>query len=570
MTISNVSNSTNGSDINVNRVQSGNSPKLENITTTIPVNNSATATVPNQASKYQGANIRESNDGPVDQRVRSLFTGRIVQATRNAENNNTSVSSLDRMINYGDESKRGLNQHLTISNVGRGLLTRMHTNNSISSAQENELNLILDRFMNGKFTSEDITKLNDFLKEGVAKGSFNGIVDPTDIQDLSNLLDNINNAERRVQHARGDLYLRGVEDIKNTTIELRDLLRSKPNNAFAGHLDTLLADYEKVLSTGNPASIAVYKKMMQKFLEAAKSGNATGEDLANILREYNQVQRAVRTGDVAKIEAYLGDEFKSVTNALGDFLRNRPSSRSVSNGETSGNENNSSTTDNKGNVLQVNDTQQTTTNKGEKVSTEQEENPWVINAQEQTDENTILISEDTINKVSEVTVEEINEVINEIPGFVEALDEWFEAAESFDNKIEELSNALEEREKLTAEFTQRVSEVFETASEAVSAQIFEQIAEIVKLAEKLEQQLDLGVDFQSASIVPLLEKFREIITTCDKDMKKIIQQMLEKQMLSTNFRSNQLDMMQRWEKLDNAKAEMLKIFNESVEARKTA
>lgn len=524
--------------------------------------------------------VREGNAAPVDDRISSLFNIRRTQQglpSGKFNNTNENVSNLDRIIHYGDEAKSNLNQYLTINNAGSELLRRMSMNGSIDESKLSELNSILNKFAVGACTNDDIKKLREFLTKGINDKSFEGIANQQDIEALNSLLVQLDNSNRKVEHARGDFYLRSIEDIKSSAVALRDILSSKPDNNFSKAITTLLNDYERVLANGNPAEIAIYKEMLNKLLTAAKEG-ASGQKLQQIMNEYSDVQKAIADkspGAKDKIRNFLGQKvFNDLTVVLKDYYNNIKGNSSKDNPNERSADRKSQP--NKGNNV-AGDSKTPTVNKENKAETTNADNvtnddPWMSFIND-TKHSLPTYTPEFVNNFAKITDAEIKEVFS-IPGINKVLDNYFEAGKRFDQRLNDLSKALTERENITKSVNKALNDVFKIEPDSQLfndiKEMYQEINKLIELAEKIEDGLDLSVDGSSENMVNLLEKFREIINKCDTDMKKIIKQMLEKQNISESFTRNGLDMKQRWEKLDAVKEELMKVFNQATENKKTA
>jgi hypothetical protein len=431
------------------------------------------------------------------------------QYTGSVENTNNSrlIKVADQLINYKKSLKNLSNEEIE---QFKNIITTFKETNSLSTEQMSELKNIT-------------SKIDDSNRN---KELFNSLI---------NISEQIKNGE----DVFNDKYIYATKKVDRAISTLNseiDKIPTEQRNGFTKSLGTLMRNYQKALDSGNEVQIVMYSSLLEKITNAVKEGKS-GEDIEKLIAEYEELTKNLSSSSLSNkdkidlIKNYIGEErFSFVKESIEKNKSNSTQGKKEDNSYTN----------------------QTQEKKDEDIIHE-----FVIGLGASIDDkgNIIppkpLLDKKQREELINTTADEIIKTMKNLPDFKKAFYDFISANKDFIQIQKNLGNLINSSNIL-----------INSTNKVLDENIKQKIDELIKNAELLEEKLDLEIESSDSNIVTLLEKFRDIITTLDIDIRNNILKNIESILISQKNTEYIEDMKIRWKSFDKIKSEMNDLFEE--------
>ncbi|MFN8576373.1 MAG: hypothetical protein U0354_05910 [Candidatus Sericytochromatia bacterium] len=407
-----------------------------------------------------------------------------------------------------------------------------------------------------KFTSSDKFITSDFRNKEDRKAfisSFNSMI---------NNIDNLNKGQQLEQQ-----FVDTSNKVSNKLINLIDAINKSPNKSpLTESLKKIMSKYNEALASGDKKLIALYSALIDKLTTAINNG-ASGEDIAKILTDYNNLVTRMYDPSISseqvnkELKEFLGDDlykvFVSDVRGVAAKGENKKPQGGTT-GKTGSQGGNSSGGISINSNTNPNQTQ-TETNNEEQGEDNAEENPIDIMraeaARDPQKPRPTVIPTEYVDQIRVMTSEDVKNVIESVADLSEGLKE-----------LQGINRELIQSQIELYNFNQSVViSVKVDEKDPVRDNIKENVRKIIENVEKMESELDLEVRQGETTIVTLLQKFREIINQLDLDSRNNIKKMIDSYLIDQKNQNYIRDMELRWKSLDKAREMVNKVFDEIKE-----
>lgn len=492
---------------------------------------------------------------------KEVFSSVNTQATQSHEfePNNLSFGNKSKVNNTNNTSLDNESLSLNAFNVDTDsepvrLGSNINSNTDISSKYSNQLINLSIEFQDSlaKVLSND--ELNEFNAIVDKYKDSTEIPNPEEIAKIKNILNKLKNSDNISAEAKsklteyensfnsieGNNLQQGIDQSKaqlNTSLSnLSQILSHRlPDGPILNHINHIVSNYQKALADGDERAIAMYSTFLDKVNVALSNPKCNGRDISRIMNEYNRVNRLVDgNGNAAEADRelmrFIG---RPRFNNLRLMVENNRNRRRERNSEPEGRMNalsqrtSISPTDSapNGSVTAA-------------LRLDRKSNPPMPQ-----------IEQKIIDKISTLTNQEVRKEIESCPGLLNAMKQVTNDSEKYIEAEVKMVNFVNQTDTYTSN----------SSPEKI---LNEMINQSIENAQNLEAQFVDSMDVDSASIVPLLEKFREIISRLDIDTRDNIRKSLEATGIANSFSTQKRDMELRWASLDKLKQELNIIFEE--------
>lgn len=405
-----------------------------------------------------------------------------------------------------------------------------------------------------KLTENDLNYLKDFAKNVNAPGKLS---DKKQVEALASNIIKIRNKEE----VYSENYTNSAKQVSSSITNLQEEIGKIPpnkQNGFTRTIGILANKYQEALNSGDAAKVAVYSTLMNNITQAVKEGKS-GADIENIIANYDNLTNTIFDESrpieerTQLIKDYIGvEQYNLVKERVRQDKAETTGTtdRSVeSHGSRESGEIRAFATPDHGSESASRPSVEVT---GAEVlaSFQKSIGTETVNGK-------LVPPPPTLNNTQKqelrrTTAKDIQRTLQEVPSFRKAFENFAQANIKFVAVQKEIGNFII--------FTNKANENLESKF-TIDKVLNELINESIKNANEMEEKLNLSVD-DTGSIVPLLEKFRDIISKLDMDSKENIKKTLEASGISNSFSSSRRDMNLRWESLDKVKKELNKLFEE--------
>ncbi|MFN8578984.1 MAG: hypothetical protein U0354_19320 [Candidatus Sericytochromatia bacterium] len=343
-----------------------------------------------------------------------------------------------------------------------------------------------------------------------------------------------------VQVATEKYDIKKKEFMKNTEIvnqKLDSLVQIisdpslKLDSNFVEMLQLLRQRYKGIIASGNPALIAMFSTYIDKVIktvEDIKSGKQTDPTIFRKL--HNDYDKFVDTlfKYLSENKVPSKDEIKQYMGELADSFIDMLNNDFLPDVKTDNKNNNSSYLSNMKDMMKM--------------------------------------TSNEISSMSKVSLSSVRKAMENDKVF-QAMSDMSNSIKSLKISFDELNQARKELEEAnkklisfisSKEFKAELSKV-SNGNDLLSRVISDAVRESIEKAEELEDLLNLEIDTNDIpTIVDLLQKFRDIISKLDVDLKKIQQEEEASKNIDKNYLNSVKENKDRQEKLDERKADALK------------
>lgn len=405
-----------------------------------------------------------------------------------------------------------------------------------------------------KLTEADLNYLKDFAKNVNAPGKLS---DKKQVEALATNIIKIRNKEELYS----ENYTNSAKQVSSSITNLQEEIGKIPpskQNGFTNTIGILANKYQEALNSGDAAKVAVYSTLINNITQAVRQGKS-GDDIEKIIFNYENLINTV-FDDSKPIEQrtqllkdYIGEEQYSLVKEMARQNKAETtgmSARSVENHDSRESGDRELSTPEHSELgssrpaVEVTDAE---------VLVSFQRSLGKENSDGKLQPPPPILNDTQKQELRKTTAKDIQRTLQEVPSFRKAFENFAQTNTRFVAVQKEMGSFIT--------FTNKTNEDLESKF-TIDKVLNELINESIKNANELEENLNLSVDDQSASIVPLLEKFRNIISKLDMDSKENLKKTLEASGISNSFSSSRRDMNLRWESLDKVKKELNKLFEE--------
>lgn len=514
---------------------------------TVNINNSISSntTLDNKSSK---PSLKATNTSNLSNSSNNIN----IDVSNNEDRKQVLMSQIKKLYeNYKGLFGRVINEDKEIRELFDMLNKSINTN---TLPQDQDLENLKNAIQ--KFTSSDKFITSDFRNKEDRKAfisSFNSMI---------NNIDNLNKGQQLEQQ-----FVDTSNKVSNKLTTLIDSINKSPNKSpLTESLKDIMIKYNEALASGDKKLIALYSALIDKLTTAINNG-ASGEDIAKILTDYNNLVTRMYDPSISseqvnkELKEFLGDDlykvFVSDVRGVAAKGENKKPQGGTT-GKTGSQGGNSSGGISINPNTNPNQTQ-TETNNEEQGEDNAEENPIDIMraeaARDPQKPRPTVIPTEYVDQIRVMTSEDVKNVIENVADLSEGLKE-----------LQGINRELIQSQIELYNFNQSVViSVKVDEKDPVRDNIKENVRKIIENVEKMESELDLEVRQGETTIVTLLQKFREIINQLDLDSRNNIKKMIDSYLIDQKNQNYIRDMELRWKSLDKAREMVNKVFDEIKE-----
>lgn len=399
---------------------------------------------------------------------------------------------------------------------------------------------------------------------------------------LNNLVHKVNDTEQVLDDKKVK-YNETVQSVADSSVRLNEAiskLSGDQKSAFTSVLSYLSVDYENILANGNEVQITLYSALMEKLIAEAEAAKAEGRepDLSGIMKEYNDIMAWVKgekaeegtpqyEAELQRLKSFIGDDKFAYLESL------------YNNEQAHGNK------DSK-NIDDINDNPDATKGLKDKSGSNKVDGPgskppsmasWLSTkvaepVKGSEDRDIMRIGEDIIKDAETITLDMINRAF-ENEAFRDAFKDFGKSVKELNKSRNELTVAYNNNTQAINDLRGFMTEnnIFDKLDQEFFKNMEIQIAmdqainEFIENAEMLMELLNFDFDSSDPLMVSLLEKFRQIISTLDVDLRAEMSDAINKKLIDVNFLRKQKENMDSEDRRDNFWQKLLEEFNSSKE-----